>query len=235
MAAVTMSLGSGEQVEADVEDIITDEIKRNGKQANVSMFAFTATPKPTTIQLFGRLNTKGHSDCCHILTGSRRMRFVNDNCKTLLLQSSYAIDDIGELLNGGSDNFRITVQRNCKVRRIALIIHYANQTSLVLHAHNGFLQLTVNNHTVCNDDDIIENNFIVSIVQRSQPVSQPCDGIRLAGTCAVLNQIVLCGMVFSDICKNTANDIKLVVAGENQVFGTPYLSDRRPSPSLLQR
>ncbi len=47
-----MSLGSGEQENGDVEDMITDEIRRNGKQANVSMFAFTATPKPTTIQLF---------------------------------------------------------------------------------------------------------------------------------------------------------------------------------------
>lgn len=66
MAAVTMSLGSGDQEIGDVEDMITDEIRRNGKQANVSMFAFTATPKPTTIQLFGRLNTKGQREAFHI-------------------------------------------------------------------------------------------------------------------------------------------------------------------------
>lgn len=48
------------------EYMITDEIRRNGKQANVSMFAFTATPKPTTIQLFGRLNTKGQREAFHI-------------------------------------------------------------------------------------------------------------------------------------------------------------------------
>ena len=66
MAAVTLSLGSGEQVESDVEDMITDEIRRNGKQANVSIFAFTATPKPTTIQLFGRLNTKGQREAFHV-------------------------------------------------------------------------------------------------------------------------------------------------------------------------
>ena len=68
MAAVTMSLGSGEiEVgEADVEDLITDQIRRNGKQANVSMFAFTATPKPTTIQLFGRLNTRGQREAFHV-------------------------------------------------------------------------------------------------------------------------------------------------------------------------
>ena len=66
MAAITMALGSGEEVDADVEDMISSEIKRNGKQANVSMFAFTATPKPTTIQLFGRLNTKGQREAFHV-------------------------------------------------------------------------------------------------------------------------------------------------------------------------
>lgn len=66
MAAVTRSLGAGDQDITDVEDIITDEIKRSGKQANVSMFAFTATPKPTTIQLFGRLNTKGQRVAFHV-------------------------------------------------------------------------------------------------------------------------------------------------------------------------
>lgn len=65
MAAVTMALGSGEETEADVEDMISSEIKRNGKQANVSMFAFTATPKPTTIQLFGRLNPHGQREAFH--------------------------------------------------------------------------------------------------------------------------------------------------------------------------
>ena len=64
--AITMTLGSGEDTEADVEDMISSEIKRNGKQANVSMFAFTATPKPTTIQLFGHQNTKGQKEAFHV-------------------------------------------------------------------------------------------------------------------------------------------------------------------------
>lgn len=66
MAAVTQSLGAGDQEIGDVEDIITDEIRRSGKQANVSMFAFTATPKPTTIQLFGRINPKGQRGAFHV-------------------------------------------------------------------------------------------------------------------------------------------------------------------------
>ena len=37
IAAVTKPLGSGEQAEIDMEDMITDEIRRSGKQANISI------------------------------------------------------------------------------------------------------------------------------------------------------------------------------------------------------
>ena len=68
MAAITKALGKGKQnddEEVDDEDSIVDEIKRNGKQENVSFFAFTATPKPTTLQLFGRINKDGHGEAFH--------------------------------------------------------------------------------------------------------------------------------------------------------------------------
>lgn len=73
MAAITKALGKGASAgsaadgedEIDVEDSIVDEINRNGKQDNVSFFAFTATPKPTTLQLFGRINKDGHSEAFH--------------------------------------------------------------------------------------------------------------------------------------------------------------------------
>ena len=48
-----------EEDEKSMSDIIEDEIARNGKQPNVCMIAFTATPKPTTLQLFGCLNEEG--------------------------------------------------------------------------------------------------------------------------------------------------------------------------------
>ncbi|MEG2013016.1 MAG: DEAD/DEAH box helicase family protein [Anaerovoracaceae bacterium] len=41
------------------EDKIVAEVKKSGKQPNVTMIAFTATPKPGTIQLFGTLNDEG--------------------------------------------------------------------------------------------------------------------------------------------------------------------------------
>lgn len=68
MAAVTMTLGAGDVSidESTAEDLIVEEIAKHGKQANVSMFAFTATPKPTTLQLFGRVNAKGQREAFHI-------------------------------------------------------------------------------------------------------------------------------------------------------------------------
>ena len=66
MAAVTQSLGMGDELYQDMEDEIAAELARNGKQQNVSMFAFTATPKPTTLQLFGTINTNGQREAFHV-------------------------------------------------------------------------------------------------------------------------------------------------------------------------
>lgn len=67
MAAVTKSLGSDEETAPlDAEDEIAAEVLKAGKQPNVSMFAFTATPKATTLQLFGKTNTKGQKEAFHI-------------------------------------------------------------------------------------------------------------------------------------------------------------------------
>ena len=158
---------------------------------------------------------EGHGNSRHILTGGGGMRLINDDCETLIFQSLHAVHDIRELLNGSCDNFGVSVQCNRKVSGVALIVHHTNKTGFMLHAHDSFLQLAVNNHTVGNDDDIIENNLIVGIMQRSQTMSQPCDGVGLAGTGAVLNQIVLRGAVFTDIGQNLADNIQLMIAWEN--------------------
>lgn len=67
MAAITKALGKSKpgEEDVDVEDAIVDEINRNGKQDNVSFFAFTATPKATTFDLFGRPNIEGYKEAFH--------------------------------------------------------------------------------------------------------------------------------------------------------------------------
>ena len=65
MQSVTHVLTSEEADEEEIqteEDKMLDEIRRSGKQSNVSMIAFTATPKPDTLQLFGTLNADGQKE-----------------------------------------------------------------------------------------------------------------------------------------------------------------------------
>lgn len=46
---------SADKTEMAIDELIEDEIKKKGNQPNISFFAFTATPKPKTIELFGTL------------------------------------------------------------------------------------------------------------------------------------------------------------------------------------
>lgn len=62
MESVTTVLGGNEGESQTLEDKIVDEIGSAGKQPNVTMIAFTATPKPNTLQLFGALNEKGEKE-----------------------------------------------------------------------------------------------------------------------------------------------------------------------------
>ena len=66
MMAVTEALSSTDGEIEDAEDMVEKKLQKTGKPKNVSMFAFTATPKPTTIRMFGRLNTKGKYQAFHI-------------------------------------------------------------------------------------------------------------------------------------------------------------------------
>lgn len=45
--------------EKDLDEMIADEISKKGQQPNISQFAFTATPKPKTIELFGTVQPDG--------------------------------------------------------------------------------------------------------------------------------------------------------------------------------
>lgn len=54
MSALSKVLGSGNDDNiADADDAIEAEVLRHGRQPNVSIFAFTATPKHMTLKLFG--------------------------------------------------------------------------------------------------------------------------------------------------------------------------------------
>lgn len=54
--------------ENDTEDKIRDIIEKSGKQDNISFFAFTATPKAKTIELFGQYGENGEKEAFHVYT-----------------------------------------------------------------------------------------------------------------------------------------------------------------------
>ena len=91
MAAVTKVLGKNTLVDVSSEDLIVDEIKRHGKQANVSMFAFTATPKPTTLNLFGRTNKNGQKEAFHMYSMKQAIEegFILDVLQNYMTYNTY--------------------------------------------------------------------------------------------------------------------------------------------------
>ena len=66
MGALTRTLSKDDDTFETIEDKFTDDIRKHGKQENVSFFAFTATPKATTLELFGTLNCHGHKQAFHL-------------------------------------------------------------------------------------------------------------------------------------------------------------------------
>ena len=50
----------------DTEEKILETITKSGKQDNISYFAFTATPKPKTLEMFGKIGNNGESHAFHL-------------------------------------------------------------------------------------------------------------------------------------------------------------------------
>ena len=91
MAAITMTLGNGAEIKYDAEDMIVKEISKNGKQPNVSMFAFTATPKSTTFQLFGRDDIHGNKVAFHLYSMKQAIEegFILDVLQNYVTYDTY--------------------------------------------------------------------------------------------------------------------------------------------------
>ena len=57
--------GGAETPEEEIEERVLEEIRSRGRQPNLSTFAFTATPKPKTLELFGRKRVDGKLEPFH--------------------------------------------------------------------------------------------------------------------------------------------------------------------------
>ncbi len=86
------------------EDIILDEIKRRGRQKNISFYAFTATPKHKTLEMFGVMGADGKPRPFHLYSMRQAIeeRFIHDVLKYYTTYKTYyelskAIDDDPEV------------------------------------------------------------------------------------------------------------------------------------------
>jgi type I restriction enzyme R subunit len=57
---------NAEAEEKDIDEIIADEMAAHGRQPNLSFFAFTATPKQKTLEIFGQRTAAGKPEPFHL-------------------------------------------------------------------------------------------------------------------------------------------------------------------------
>lgn len=81
---------STDAVDMDLDDLIADEIKKKGDQANISFFAFTATPKAKTIELFGTIRN-GQKEAFDLYTMEQAIKegFIKDVLKNYMSWKRY--------------------------------------------------------------------------------------------------------------------------------------------------
>lgn len=77
--------------EETYEDLIIQDMEARGKQRNVTYYAFTATPKAKTLELFGQKNSDGGYDPFHLYTMKQAIEegFIKDVLRNYVTYREY--------------------------------------------------------------------------------------------------------------------------------------------------
>lgn len=115
--------GSYGNEDEDDEDMVRKSMLARGKQPNLSFFAFTATPKPKTLEVFGHLNLQGQLEPFHLYSMRQAIEegFIMD-----VLQNYTTYKTYFKLTKAIEDNPQIHKKK--AIRAIARF--------LSLHPHN---------------------------------------------------------------------------------------------------
>ena len=96
--------GNDNDEEADWEDRLNEVMASRGRQQNLSFFAYTATPKGKTLELFGRTGASGKPEPFHIYSMRQAIeeRFILDVLQNYTTYKTYfklvkAVDDDPDL------------------------------------------------------------------------------------------------------------------------------------------
>jgi type I restriction enzyme R subunit len=85
------SSAESEEDETDWEDRLNQVMQSRGRQSNLSFFAFTATPKGKTLELFGRVGASGKPESFHIYSMRQAIEegFILDVLKNYTSYATY--------------------------------------------------------------------------------------------------------------------------------------------------
>jgi type I restriction enzyme R subunit len=85
------ALSATEEDEPDWEDRLNQVIQSRGRQPNLSFFAFTATPKGKTLELFGQMGASGMPEAFHLYSMRQAIEegFILDVVKNYTTYATY--------------------------------------------------------------------------------------------------------------------------------------------------
>ena len=122
-----------------------------------------------------------------------------------------------ELLDRTDDDTFAVVDRLYQTLRVLLLVDRFDQSRGVVKAVDRILQLIVEHYAVGDHDDRIENRFVVLVVERREAICYPRDGIGLAASCGMLDEIVFADSVLEHFADDLAHDVQLMEPGEDQL------------------
>ena len=159
---------------------------------------------------------KGQVHLGRVATTLAGMCLVNDDGELMrfMLLSDFS-NDIWEFLDG-RHNDAFSVLNGFSEIAGMLSPHHG-----IFHLHkllDGVADLLIKDAAVRYNKDGVNQRTAI-LFNTDQLMSQPCDGVRLAASCAMLNQVTLTDAIGTNIGQQLFNDIQLMITRE-------YLFDR---------
>ncbi|HHE07851.1 MAG TPA: type I restriction endonuclease subunit R [Chlorobaculum parvum] len=117
------SKGNGGDDEVDFEDRLNQVMASRGHQSNLSFFAYTATPKGKTLELFGRVGVSGKPEPFHIYSMRQAIeeRFILDVVKNYTTYTTYF-----KLLKAVEDDPNLPRKKAARALTKFLVMHPTN-------------------------------------------------------------------------------------------------------------
>jgi type I restriction enzyme R subunit len=114
---------NGDDAEVDWEDQLTQVMQSRGRQPNLSFFAFTATPKGKTLEVFGRLGVSGLPEPFHVYSMRQAIEegFILDVLTNYTTYTTYY-----KLLKAIEDNPELSIKQGVRALVKFLSLHPVN-------------------------------------------------------------------------------------------------------------